>query len=79
MEKAMIFKPFYRDETGCAAYVFGCGGRGGGAVVDPRERDVAECPRTCARRSPHVRRRGAGSNASRMLEAILRFNQGRAS
>jgi hypothetical protein len=21
----MIFRPFYRFETGCAAYVFGCG------------------------------------------------------
>ena len=30
----MIFKPFYRDETGCAAYVFGCGTTGKGAVVD---------------------------------------------
>jgi len=36
----MIFRPFYRDETGCAAYVFGCGGVGIGAVVDPYERDV---------------------------------------
>jgi len=36
----MIFKPFYRDETGCAAYVFGCGTAGKGAVVDPQERDV---------------------------------------
>jgi hydroxyacylglutathione hydrolase len=36
----MIFKPFYRDETGCAAYVFGCGGCGLGAAVDPLERDV---------------------------------------
>ena len=36
----MIFRPFYRDETGCAAYVFGCGGHGLGCVVDPHERDV---------------------------------------
>lgn len=36
----MIFKPFYRDDTGCAAYVFGCGGVGVGAAVDPQERDV---------------------------------------
>jgi len=36
----MIFKPFYRDETGCAAYVFACGTVGKGAVVDPQERDV---------------------------------------
>lgn len=36
----MIFKPFYYFDTGCAAYVFGCGGVGVGAVVDPQERDV---------------------------------------
>ena len=24
----MIFKPFHRFDTGCAAYVFGCGGQG---------------------------------------------------
>src|ERR1041385_7217522 len=36
----MIFKPFYYFDTGCAAYVFGCGTLGIGAVVDPQERDV---------------------------------------
>ncbi|MEO8337068.1 MAG: MBL fold metallo-hydrolase [bacterium] len=36
----MIFRPFYRFETGCAAYVFGCGGQGIGCVVDPHEADV---------------------------------------
>ncbi len=36
----MIFKPFYYFDTGCAAYVFGCGGLGIGAVVDPQERDL---------------------------------------
>ncbi|MBS1124181.1 MAG: fold metallo-hydrolase, partial [Deltaproteobacteria bacterium] len=36
----MIFKPFYRFETGCAAYVFGCGGLGIACVVDPQETDV---------------------------------------
>jgi hydroxyacylglutathione hydrolase len=36
----MIFRPFYYFDTGCAAYVFGCGGLGKGAVVDPQERDV---------------------------------------
>jgi glyoxylase-like metal-dependent hydrolase (beta-lactamase superfamily II) len=36
----MIFRPFYYFDTGCAAYVFGCGGLGFGAVVDPQERDV---------------------------------------
>ena len=32
----MIFSPFYSFNTGCAAYVFGCGGLGIGAIVDPR-------------------------------------------
>lgn len=36
----MIFRPFYYFDTGCAAYVFGCGTVGKGAVVDPQERDV---------------------------------------
>ena len=36
----MIFRPFYRFETGCAAYVFGCGGKGICCVVDPQEVDV---------------------------------------
>ena len=36
----MIFKPYYSFETGCAAYVVGCGGLGVCAVVDPREEDV---------------------------------------
>lgn len=36
----MIFRPYYRWETGCAAYLFGCGGLGKCAVVDPHEEDV---------------------------------------
>ncbi|HTJ81485.1 MAG TPA: MBL fold metallo-hydrolase [Polyangiaceae bacterium] len=36
----MIFRPYYYFETGCAAYVFGCGGLGKCAVVDPQARDV---------------------------------------
>jgi hydroxyacylglutathione hydrolase len=40
-EHDMIFRPFYRFETGCAAYVFGCGGQGVCCVVDPHEADVA--------------------------------------
>jgi glyoxylase-like metal-dependent hydrolase (beta-lactamase superfamily II) len=36
----MIFRPFYRFETGCAAYLFGCGGQGRCVVVDPQEQDV---------------------------------------
>ncbi len=36
----MIFRPFYYFDTGCAAYVFGCGTLGKCAVIDPQERDV---------------------------------------
>lgn len=36
----MIFRPFLYFDTGCAAYVFGCGTVGRCAVVDPQERDV---------------------------------------
>lgn len=36
----MIFKPFHYDATGCAAYLFGCGGVGVCAVVDPQEQDI---------------------------------------
>ena len=37
----MIFKPFYYYETGCAAYLFGCGSLGKCAVVDAHEHDVS--------------------------------------
>jgi hydroxyacylglutathione hydrolase len=36
----MIFRPFYKYETGCAAYLFGCGSKGLCAVVDPQESDI---------------------------------------
>src|SRR5688572_9726346 len=36
----MFFRPFYRFETGCAAYVLGCGGKGLACVVDPHDSDV---------------------------------------
>lgn len=36
----MIFSPFYYFKTGCAAYVFGCGGVGVGVVVDPQADDI---------------------------------------
>ena len=36
----MIFRPFYYYDTGCAAYLFGCGTLGKCAVVDPRTDDV---------------------------------------
>ena len=37
----MIFRPYYYFETGCAAYLFGCGGLGKCAVVDAHAHDVA--------------------------------------
>lgn len=36
----VIFRPYYYFETGCAAYLFGCGGLGKCAVVDAHEEDV---------------------------------------
>jgi hydroxyacylglutathione hydrolase len=36
----VIFKPYYTFETGCAAYVFGCGGMGRCVVVDAHDEDV---------------------------------------
>jgi len=36
----VIFAPFYSYASGCAAYLFGCGGLGKCAVVDPRAEDV---------------------------------------
>lgn len=36
----MIFKPYYYFETGCASYLFGCGGLGKCAVVDAHEEDI---------------------------------------
>ena len=36
----MIFKPYYYFESGCAAYLFGCGGLGKCAVVDAHEEDI---------------------------------------
>ena len=44
----MFFRPFYRFDTGCAAYVFGCGGKGLACVVDPHEGDVDEYMRFAA-------------------------------
>ncbi len=36
----MILRPYYYDDHGCAAYVFGCGTLGQCAVVDARYEDV---------------------------------------
>jgi glyoxylase-like metal-dependent hydrolase (beta-lactamase superfamily II) len=36
----MIFRPYHYFDLGCAAYLFGCGTRGKGTVVDARADDV---------------------------------------
>jgi hydroxyacylglutathione hydrolase len=36
----MIFRPYHYFETGCAAYLFGCGSKAKCAVVDAHEEDV---------------------------------------
>jgi hydroxyacylglutathione hydrolase len=36
----MIFRAFHYYDSGCAAYLFGCGGLGLCAVVDPQLRDI---------------------------------------
>ena len=38
----MIFRPYHDFQTGCAAYLLGCGTLGRCAVVDPHEEDVEE-------------------------------------
>jgi glyoxylase-like metal-dependent hydrolase (beta-lactamase superfamily II) len=62
----VIFRPFYRFETGCAAYVFGCGGQGICCVVDPHEADVdayiefADIRRCASRTFRHADHRSGG-------------------
>jgi glyoxylase-like metal-dependent hydrolase (beta-lactamase superfamily II) len=41
----MMFRPYYYFDTGCAAYLFGCGGKGKCAVVDAHEEDIDEYAR----------------------------------
>jgi hydroxyacylglutathione hydrolase len=36
----VIFRPYYTFETGCAAYLLGCGGLGLCAVVDAHDEDI---------------------------------------
>ena len=50
----MIFRPFYRFDTGCAAYVLGCGGQGLACVVDPHEDDVDEYVRFAASKGMEI-------------------------
>ncbi len=39
----MIVRPYYTFESGCAGYLFGCGGLGKCAVVDVHTRDIDAC------------------------------------
>jgi glyoxylase-like metal-dependent hydrolase (beta-lactamase superfamily II) len=53
----VIFRPFYYFETGCAAYLLGCGGLGLCAVVDPHAKDAhayADFAATKGMRITHV-------------------------
>jgi glyoxylase-like metal-dependent hydrolase (beta-lactamase superfamily II) len=50
----VIFRPYYYFETGCAAYVLGCGGLGVCAVVDAHEEDVDEYVRFASARGMRV-------------------------
>ncbi len=59
----MIFRPYYCDDHGCAAYVFGCGTLGVCAVVDARIEDVE-------------RYRAFATSKGMFMEEILAFNRG---
>ena len=53
----MIFRPYYYFETGCAAYLFGCGSLGKCAVVNAHEEDIdayAEFAESKGMRITHV-------------------------
>lgn len=50
----MIFRPYYYFETGCAAYLLGCGGQGLCAVVDAHEEDVDEYVHFAATRGMRI-------------------------
>ena len=50
----MIFKPCYHFDTGCAAYLFGCGGLGKCAVV-AHEEDVDAYPEFAAAKGIHAK------------------------
>jgi len=50
----MIFKPYYYYETGCAAYLLGCGGLGKCAVVDAHEEDIEAYVSFAAAKGMHI-------------------------
>jgi glyoxylase-like metal-dependent hydrolase (beta-lactamase superfamily II) len=50
----MIFRPYYYYETGCATYLFGCGGLGKCAVVDAHAEDVDAYAEFAAHKSMQI-------------------------
>lgn len=81
----MIFKPYYHFETGCAAYLFGCGGYGLCAVVDAREEDIdayiafaeAKAMRITHVMDTHVHadHRSGGPALARRVGAVYRLHE----
>ena len=51
----MIFKPYYYFETGCAAYLFGCGSLGLYADVPPKPQAMQQILRINQGRQGTVR------------------------
>ncbi|MGE0871621.1 MAG: MBL fold metallo-hydrolase [Kofleriaceae bacterium] len=49
-----MFRPFYRFDTGCAAYVFGCGTKGLACAIDPHEAEVEEYARFAASKGMQI-------------------------
>jgi hydroxyacylglutathione hydrolase len=50
----VIFRPFHYFQSGCAAYLFGCGGKGKCAVVDAHEEDIDEYARFAEAKGMHI-------------------------
>ena len=75
----MIFRPYYYFETGCAAYLFGCGGLGKCAVVDAHESDIDQYTEFAAAKGMrithvidthvHADHRSGGSALAKKVEA----------
>src|SRR5690349_22112409 len=75
----MIFKPYYYFDTGCAAYLFGCGSLGKCAVVDAHESDIDAYAAFAASKGMrithvidthvHADHRSAGPELARKVEA----------
>jgi glyoxylase-like metal-dependent hydrolase (beta-lactamase superfamily II) len=50
----MIVRPYYYFDTGCAAYLFGCGSLGKCAVVDAHEEDIDAYANFAAAKGMHI-------------------------